>query len=102
MRAARSLSFAVAERSTASGYSPLIPWLGLGLLLADGERWKAKRRLITPAFHFKVLQNYTQVNVEQTEVFLQTLCVTHRGFVRNFSTHRRQCALRVSLIAVCV
>lgn len=71
---------------SAAAYSPLIPWLGLGLLLAGGDRWKAKRRLITPAFHFKVLQNYTQVNVEQTEVFLQTLCVNQPRVVRIAST----------------
>lgn len=35
-------------------YGLLKGWLGDGLLLTEDEKWRARRRLITPAFHFDV------------------------------------------------
>lgn len=60
-------------------YNPLIPWLGISLLTSTGARWKAKRRLLTPAFHFKILQNYVAVNIEQTTVFLDMMYACTRA-----------------------
>ncbi|KAL0277052.1 UNVERIFIED_CONTAM: hypothetical protein PYX00_004472 [Menopon gallinae] len=41
-----------------SVYQFLYPWIGRGLLTSAGEKWKTRRRLITPAFHFKILEEY--------------------------------------------
>ncbi|KAL4221625.1 hypothetical protein ACF0H5_019882 [Mactra antiquata] len=38
-----------------------IPWLGKGLLIANGARWARSRRLLTPAFHFDILKPYVPV-----------------------------------------
>ncbi|XP_065934057.1 cytochrome P450 4F8 isoform X2 [Magallana gigas] len=38
-----------------------IPWLGEGLLIAGGAKWKRSRRLLTPAFHFDILKPYVKV-----------------------------------------
>lgn len=36
-------------------------WLGEGLITADNPRWKIHRRLITPTFHFKILEDFVPI-----------------------------------------
>ena len=47
-------------------YNPLLPWLGRGLLINHGSNWRSRRKLLTPAFHFQILQDcflsFNQVN----------------------------------------
>ena len=54
-------------------YDFLHPWLGTGLLTASGEKWKQRRRLITPSFHFNILQDFLDVMNEQSQVMIQNL-----------------------------
>lgn len=39
-------------------YDLLVPWLGRGLLTNGGTNWHQKRKLLTPAFHFKILSTF--------------------------------------------
>lgn len=37
------------------------PWLGDGLLISNGDKWKSHRKLIAPAFHQNVLKTFIDV-----------------------------------------
>lgn len=34
------------------------PWLGEGLLISSGEKWRSHRKLIAPAFHMNILRSF--------------------------------------------
>lgn len=37
------------------------PWLGNGLLISTGEKWRAHRKLIAPTFHLNVLKSFVDL-----------------------------------------
>uniref|UniRef100_H2Y7R2 Uncharacterized protein n=1 Tax=Ciona savignyi TaxID=51511 RepID=H2Y7R2_CIOSA len=43
------------------GYRFLRSWIGDGLLTSKGSKWFRNRRLLTPAFHYKVLKPYSEI-----------------------------------------
>ena len=60
-------------RGPGTSYEVGIKWLGEGLLIANGDRWARNRRLLTPAFHFDILQNYATIQNKCTDVLLVSL-----------------------------
>ncbi|XP_075162546.1 cytochrome P450 4d8-like [Haematobia irritans] len=54
-------------------YSLLNSWLGTGLLVSDGKKWHSRRKIITPAFHFKILEDFLEIFNRQSLVLLDCL-----------------------------
>eukprot|EP00117_Sycon_ciliatum_P041032 scpid50148/ scgid30075/ Leukotriene-B4 omega-hydroxylase 3; Cyp4f-14; Cytochrome P450 4F14; Cytochrome P450-LTB-omega; Leukotriene-B4 20-monooxygenase 3 len=54
-------------------YSLLLPFIGNGLLVSSGKKWARDRRLLTNAFHFNILQEYTPLLHDSCQVLLEKL-----------------------------
>ncbi|EDW89347.2 uncharacterized protein Dyak_GE19199 [Drosophila yakuba] len=55
------------------------PWLGLGLLTSTGSKWHKHRKMITPAFHFNILQDFHEVMNENSTKFIKHLKTVAAG-----------------------
>ncbi|KAK8733802.1 hypothetical protein OTU49_006487, partial [Cherax quadricarinatus] len=54
-------------------YDFIHPWLGLSLLTSTGSHWHTRRKLLTPAFHFKILEEFMSVFNKQSNKLIQKL-----------------------------
>ncbi|KAF4791748.1 cytochrome P450 4V2 [Turdus rufiventris] len=54
-------------------YKFLHPWLGTGLLTSTGDKWRSRRKMITPTFHFAILNDFLEVMNEQGNILVNKL-----------------------------
>lgn len=54
-------------------YSFMKDWLGNGLLLSDGKKWSERRKILTPAFHFKILEDFIDIFDKDSSILLESL-----------------------------
>jgi cytochrome P450 family 4 len=43
------------------------------LLISSGEKWFSRRKIITPTFHFKILEQFVEIFDKQSDIFTQQL-----------------------------
>ncbi|GFT35166.1 cytochrome P450 4V2 [Nephila pilipes] len=54
-------------------YKWMHPWLGTGLLTSHGPKWKSRRKLLTPSFHFEILKDFLPIFNEQSQALVRRL-----------------------------
>ncbi|XP_058062988.1 cytochrome P450 4d1-like [Anopheles bellator] len=54
-------------------YDFIRPWLGEGLLTSRGRKWHSHRKVITPTFHFKILEQFVEIFDRQSSTFVKML-----------------------------
>ncbi|KYN19101.1 Cytochrome P450 4C1 [Trachymyrmex cornetzi] len=54
-------------------YDVLLPWFNTGLLTSGGAKWQFRRKIITPAFHFNILQHFVEILIEEGENMTKSL-----------------------------
>nr|AHL88991.1 cytochrome p450 4EC1 [Brachionus koreanus] len=52
-------------------YNLVHPWLGSGLLISEGDKWYSRRRLLTKAYHFEILEKFNEIMNEHADLLIQ-------------------------------
>ncbi|KAE8742607.1 Cytochrome P450 CYP4, partial [Frankliniella occidentalis] len=74
-------------------YSTLHPWLRSGLLTSKGAKWHARRRLLTPTFHFRILDQFLPVFNRNTTVLVKKLAALSGREAFNLGHYVHLCTL---------
>uniref|UniRef100_A0A1A9W294 Cytochrome P450 n=1 Tax=Glossina brevipalpis TaxID=37001 RepID=A0A1A9W294_9MUSC len=54
-------------------YEILVDWLGHGLITSTGKKWHTRRRVITPTFHFQILEQFIDIFDQQSTILVEKL-----------------------------
>nr|QGQ60785.1 CYP4C [Eurytemora pacifica] len=76
-------------------YKFLDDWLAKGLLTSTGTKWHSRRKLLTPAFHFKILEDFMEVINDQSKIFCDILRTKADGPAFNVFPLVTHCALDI-------
>lgn len=76
-------------------YSLMRPWLGDGLLLSSGTKWHKRRKIITPAFHFAILEQFADIFDRNGRILVSRLSPLSDGHVVDIYSLISQLALDI-------
>ncbi|XP_041080424.1 cytochrome P450 4V2 [Polyodon spathula] len=76
-------------------YVFLHPWLGTGLLTSTAEKWRSRRKMLTPTFHFSILTEFLEVMNEQSDILVKKLEKHADKETFNCFSHITLCALDI-------
>lgn len=80
-------------------YRFLMDFLGTGLLISNGEKWQQRRKILTPAFHFNILQKFTPIfNEESVNVVKMIQGEMHGGTSCVLDIAKISCRLTLNVI----
>ncbi|GMS95442.1 hypothetical protein PENTCL1PPCAC_17617, partial [Pristionchus entomophagus] len=54
-------------------YDIFVPWLGKGLLISTGDKWRSRRKMLTPTFHFSMLDGYIATMNRHAKICVEIL-----------------------------
>ncbi|XP_050451715.1 cytochrome P450 4C1-like [Cataglyphis hispanica] len=54
-------------------YNVLHPWFGTGLLTSTGTKWQSRRKILTPAFHFNILNHFVDILIKESDHMIKSL-----------------------------
>ncbi|KAF4517532.1 hypothetical protein B566_EDAN005095 [Ephemera danica] len=79
-------------------YDFFFPWVGKGLLTADGDQWRKFRKILTPAFHFGILHEFLPIFVNHSLTMVERLseepaATSEQGF--DISPYSSLCAFDI-------
>ncbi|XP_052818734.1 cytochrome P450 4C1-like [Mya arenaria] len=79
-----------------SDYQFMQPWIGTGLLVSTGNKWKSRRKLLTPTFHFKILNDFVEVFNKHSGTLVTKLRKSADGITEiNIADDMTLCALDI-------
>ncbi|CAG2172884.1 unnamed protein product [Oppiella nova] len=79
-------------------YDFAVPWLGLGLFTSTGDRWRGHRKMLTPAFHFRILESFVPIINKQQQIMMKIIddmYAKHDGVVDDVRPLITNCALDI-------
>lgn len=79
-------------------YGFLRKWVGEGLILSSGAKWKSHRKMLTPAFHFDILKQYVPVYNEVSHKLLEIWSpLADTGEAVDVTQYTKACTMEVLL-----
>ncbi|XP_068905248.1 cytochrome P450 4d2-like isoform X2 [Tenebrio molitor] len=70
-------------------------WLGKGIATANGEKWKSRRRLLNPIFHYKILEKFVEIFESGGSVLVEKLSKMDNTKSMDIHPHITRCTLDI-------